>query len=139
MNRLLRIVCAFAVVLSFSFAFLSSASTLEAKEKKKNEKKVKKEKSEKKEREDPFKAASAAGKKKQANPFKAHLTRIKKAEEKGLKAGKDDYKAAVIDAMKNTSSVGITSTYAFDEFNNPIKQAVIIKIEGGKENFSQMF
>jgi len=64
---------------------------------------------------------------------------LKKAEEKGLKAGKDDYKAAVIDAMKNTSSVGITSTYAFDEFNNPIKQAVIIKIEGGKENFSQMF
>jgi branched-chain amino acid transport system substrate-binding protein len=64
---------------------------------------------------------------------------LKAAEDKGLKAGEDDYKAAVIDAMKNTSSVGITSTYAFDEFNNPIKQAVIIKIEGGKENFSQMF
>ena len=64
---------------------------------------------------------------------------LKVAEEKGLKAGDDDYKAAVIDAMRNTSSVGITSKYSFDEFNNPIKDAVIIKLEGGKENFSQMF
>ena len=64
---------------------------------------------------------------------------LKVAEEKGLKAGDDDYKAAVIDAMKNTSSVGITSQYTFDEFNNPIKDAVIIKIEGGKEIFDRMF
>lgn len=67
------------------------------------------------------------------------LDAITAAEKAGLAAGSDEYKAAVIDAMKNTTSVGITSTYAFDEFNNPIKQAVIIKIEGGKENFSQMF
>jgi branched-chain amino acid transport system substrate-binding protein len=61
------------------------------------------------------------------------------ADGKGLTAGADDFKAAVIDAMKNTSSVGITSKYAFDEFNNPIKDAVIIKLEGGKEVFAQMF
>jgi branched-chain amino acid transport system substrate-binding protein len=64
---------------------------------------------------------------------------LKAAEDKGLTAGDDAYKAAVIDAMKNTSSVGITSKYAFDEFNNPIKDAVIIKLEGGKEVFAQMF
>jgi branched-chain amino acid transport system substrate-binding protein len=64
---------------------------------------------------------------------------IKAAEGKGLDTGSDEYKAAVIDAMKNTSAVGITSTYKFDEYNNPIKAAVIIKIENGSENFSQMF
>lgn len=67
------------------------------------------------------------------------LDAIKAAEDKGLEAGSDDYKAAVIDGMKNTSSVGITSEYAYDEFNNPIKDAVIIKVENGKEVFSQMF
>jgi branched-chain amino acid transport system substrate-binding protein len=67
------------------------------------------------------------------------LDAIKAAEGKGLEAGSDDYKAAVIDAIKNTSSEGITSKYSFDENNNPIKSAVIIKLEGGKENFSQMF
>jgi branched-chain amino acid transport system substrate-binding protein len=67
------------------------------------------------------------------------LDSIKAAEAKGLKAGSDEYKQALIDGMKNTTSVGITSKYAFDEFNNPIKEAVIIKLEGGKENFSSMF
>ncbi|HHT17854.1 MAG TPA: ABC transporter substrate-binding protein [Papillibacter sp.] len=64
---------------------------------------------------------------------------LKAAEAKKLKAGTDDYKAAVIDAMKNTSSVGVTSKYSFDEFNNPIKDAVIIKVENGNEVFAQMF
>lgn len=67
------------------------------------------------------------------------LDAIKAAEDAGLAAGSDEYKAAVVDAMKNTSSVGITSEYAFDEYNNPIKAAVIIKLEDGKEVFSQMF
>ncbi len=64
---------------------------------------------------------------------------LKAAEEKGLKAGSDEYKTAVIDAIRNTSSVGITSSYAFDEYNNPIKDAVIIKVENGQEVFSQMY
>jgi branched-chain amino acid transport system substrate-binding protein len=67
------------------------------------------------------------------------LDAITAAEKAGLATGSDAYKAAVIDAMKHTSSVGITSKYAFDDHNNPIKSAVIIKLEGGKENFSQMF
>ena len=64
---------------------------------------------------------------------------LKAAEAKGLTAGTDEYKAAVIEAMKNTSAVGVTSQYSFDEFNNPIKDAVIIKITDGKEVFDRMF
>jgi branched-chain amino acid transport system substrate-binding protein len=67
------------------------------------------------------------------------LDAIKSAEDKGLETGSDDYKAAIIDGMKNTTSVGITSKYAYDEHNNPIKDAVIIKLENGQEVFSQLF
>jgi branched-chain amino acid transport system substrate-binding protein len=67
------------------------------------------------------------------------LDAIKVAEGKKLKAGSDEYKAAVIDAMKNTTSVGTGGKYSFDKFNNPVKSAVIIKVEGGSENFSQMY
>lgn len=56
-----------------------------------------------------------------------------------LTIGSDAYKLAMIDAIKNTSAVGITSAYAFDNHNNPIKDAVIIKLVEGKEVFSQMF
>lgn len=64
------------------------------------------------------------------------------AEDKGLAAGSDDYKQAVIDAIRDNSGdvVGITSDgYAFDEHNNPIKSAVIMRLESGKEVFAQMF
>lgn len=61
------------------------------------------------------------------------------AEAAGLDTGTDDYKAAVVDAIKNTDSVGITGSYSFDEYNNPIKDAVIIKLVDGVETFSQMF
>lgn len=67
------------------------------------------------------------------------LDAVAAAEKTGKKVGSDEYKAAIIDGMKNTSSVGITSKYSYDEFNNPIKSAVIIKLEGGEEIFSQMF
>jgi branched-chain amino acid transport system substrate-binding protein len=64
---------------------------------------------------------------------------IKAAEGKGLKAGSDEYKQAVIDAMKNTTSVGLSGKYTFDQFNNPVKSAAIIKLENGAEVFSQMY
>ena len=67
------------------------------------------------------------------------LDAVKAAEGKGLKAGSDDYKKAVIEAMKKTTSVGLGGKYAFDDKNNPIKSAVIIKLEKGSENFSQAF
>ncbi len=65
---------------------------------------------------------------------------LKKAEEKGLTPASDDYKAAIIDAIKNSTNVtGVTGTYAYDEFNNPIKDAVIMTVKGGEEVFSQMY
>lgn len=64
------------------------------------------------------------------------------AESKGLTAGTDEYKQAVIDAIRNNSDKvqGITSNgYTFDDHDNPIKSAVMMRLEDGKEVFSQMF
>lgn len=64
---------------------------------------------------------------------------IKKAEDTDHETGSDEYKQAIIDGMKNTSVEGITGKYEFDEFNNPIKEAVIIELKGGKEVFKEMY
>ena len=62
------------------------------------------------------------------------------AEEKGLEAGSDEYKQAVIDAMAATSGLeGVTGSYAFDEFNNPIKSAAMIRLENGEEVFTELY
>lgn len=65
------------------------------------------------------------------------------AEASGAETGSDEYKQAVIDAMRDNSAdvQGVTSAggYTFDEYNNPIKDAVIMKLEGGAEVFSQMY
>ncbi|MPM34348.1 hypothetical protein SDC9_80930 [bioreactor metagenome] len=57
--------------------------------------------------------------------------------------GSDAYKQAVIDAIRDNSAdvVGITSAsgYTFDEYNNPIKEAVIMKVVNGVETYSQMY
>ena len=65
---------------------------------------------------------------------------LKSAEEQGLEAGSDEYKQAVIDAMKATNSLeGVTGTFSFDDQNNPIKSAAIMKLEGGDEVFTELF
>ncbi len=65
---------------------------------------------------------------------------LKAAEEKGLSAGTDEYKQAVIDAIKSMDGVaGITGSYAFDENNNPIKSVAMIEVKGGEEVFSEMY
>ena len=65
---------------------------------------------------------------------------IKSAEEQGLEAGSDEYKQAVIDAMKATNSLeGVTGTFSFDDQNNPIKSASILQIQGGQEVFVENF
>ena len=67
-------------------------------------------------------------------------TALASAEEAGLEAGTEEYKQAVIDAIKNMSGVeGITGTYAFDENNNPIKSVAIIELTGGEELFKEMY
>lgn len=64
------------------------------------------------------------------------------AEEAGLAAGSDEYKQAVIDAIRDKSAdlEGITSNgYSFDEYNNPVKSAFIMKLEGGQEVYVEAY
>ncbi len=65
---------------------------------------------------------------------------LKAAEDKGLTAGTDEYKQAVIEAIKTMQGVeGITGTYSFDENNNPIKSVAIIELTNGEEVFKEMY
>ncbi|MCL2694898.1 MAG: ABC transporter substrate-binding protein [Clostridiales bacterium] len=68
---------------------------------------------------------------------------IRKAEKSGSAPASDEYKQAIIDAIRSEGAgvVGVTSEggYTFDEFNNPIKDAVIMTITDGKEVFYRMF
>ena len=65
---------------------------------------------------------------------------LEEAEAAGLTAGTEEYKQAVIDAMKSTDGLeGVTGSYKFDEFNNPIKSAAMIRLEGGEEVFTELF
>ena len=44
------------------------------------------------------------------------------------------------DAIKTMDGTeGITGSYAFDEFNNPIKPVAIIELTGGNEVYQEMF
>ena len=62
------------------------------------------------------------------------------AEEQDLTAGTEEYMAAVVQAMKETTGLkGLTGTFSFDEFNDPIKETAIIRWEGGEEVFTEMF
>lgn len=60
---------------------------------------------------------------------------LAKAEEAKLTAGSDEYKQAVIDAMKATDMNCVTGHITFDDYNNPQKTAVIINITGGEAKF----
>ncbi len=64
------------------------------------------------------------------------------AEDAGLTAGTDEYKQAVIDAIRDKSAdlECITSKgYSFDEHNNPVKDANIMKLVGGVETFIETY
>ena len=64
---------------------------------------------------------------------------IKSAEDAGLTAGSDDYKAAVISAVSKTDKDYVTGHFTFDANNDPVKDAVIIKITDGKYTFDCKF
>ena len=65
---------------------------------------------------------------------------LKAADDAGLAAGSDEFKAAVIADLKgNDGTVGITGSYSFDEFNNPIKSAAMIVVKDGAEVFSELY
>ena len=60
---------------------------------------------------------------------------IEKAEASGAKAGSDDYRQAIIDAMKATDMDCVTGHVTFNEYNNPEKTAAIINIMGGAAKY----
>lgn len=65
---------------------------------------------------------------------------LQAAEHSGLEAGTDEYMQAVIDAIKTVDGLkGITGTFSFDEYNNPVKSAAIIELTGGEEVFKEMY
>lgn len=62
------------------------------------------------------------------------------AEETGAEAGSEEYRQAVIDALAaNDGTEGITGSYTFDEYNNPIKSAAMIQLQGGEEKFTELY
>ena len=63
---------------------------------------------------------------------KLMVAALGEAEDQGLEA--------VIAALKATDGVeGVTGSYRFDEFNNPIKSAAMMQLQSGKEVFTEMF
>ena len=64
---------------------------------------------------------------------------IKAAEDAGLEAGSDEYKQAVIDAIAGGTIEGITGTFTFDEYHNPVKSTAILTYVDGKPELKEMF
>jgi len=60
---------------------------------------------------------------------------IAKAEKSGKAYGSDDYKAAIISAMKATNSDYVTGHVSYDSHNDPQKTAAIIQLISGEEKF----
>ena len=61
------------------------------------------------------------------------------AEEAGLEPATDEYKQAVIDAIKNGTIEGVTGTFTFDEHNNPVKTAAILTFENGEAILKEQY
>ena len=60
---------------------------------------------------------------------------LEKAEASGSKAGTDEYREAVIAAMKATDMDCVTGHVTYDQYNNPEKSAAIITITAGAAKF----
>jgi len=60
---------------------------------------------------------------------------IAKAETSGKAYGSDEYKQAIISAMKATDSDYVTGHVSYDDHNDPQKTAAIINIVSGEEKF----
>ena len=64
---------------------------------------------------------------------------LQAAEDAGLEPGTDEYKQAVIDGIKNGSFEGVTGSFTFDEYNNPVKTAAILTFENGEAVFVEQY
>ena len=57
------------------------------------------------------------------------------AEASGHATGSDEYRTAVIAAMRATDMEAVTGHITYDSYNNPVKSAVIIEVRGGEAKF----
>ena len=71
------------------------------------------------------------------NAIKVLIESIKKSLKNNFKANSDNFKQDIISNLKNTSVESVGGTIEFDEKHNPQKQAIIIQIRDGKEQFLQ--
>ena len=58
---------------------------------------------------------------------------ITAAEKAGLKAGSDDYKQAVIDAIASGTVEGVTGTISYEGTGDPVKSTLVITFKSGEE------
>ncbi len=64
---------------------------------------------------------------------------IEAAEAAGETAGSDAYKQAIIDGIDVATIAGVTGTFTFDEYNNPIKTASIITFVDGVATYVENY
>lgn len=62
---------------------------------------------------------------------------LSKSLEKNLKINSDEFRKDIIDNLKSTNVESIAGNITFDDYHNPKKQAIIIQIKDGKEQFYQ--
>ena len=62
---------------------------------------------------------------------------IKKSVDKNIKLNSDDFRKNIIENLKSTNIDCIAGNITFDEHHNPKKDAIIIQIKDGKEQFYQ--
>ena len=67
--------------------------------------------------------------------MKVFTSAIQNSLDKELNTGTENFKKDVIDNMKKTKTDGVSGDISFDEHHNPEKQAIIIQIQDGKEQF----
>ena len=58
---------------------------------------------------------------------------ITAAEKASLKAGSDDYKQAVIDAIASGTVEGVTGTISYEGTGDPVKSTLVITFKSGEE------
>ena len=62
---------------------------------------------------------------------------MKKSLEKNLKINSDNFRKDIINNLKDTNLDCVSGNIKFDKYHNPKKQAIIIQIRDGKEEFYQ--
>jgi len=63
------------------------------------------------------------------------IAAIEVADRAGHEHGSDEYRTAIIEAMRATNLEGVTGHITYDRYNNPVKSAVMIEVRNGEARF----